>query len=289
MPAFLPRYNRPAPRPVSIVSPVRLPIKRALVVGINYIGTSSQLSGCINDVKDMRSILQGKGYSVISITDETHLKPTNANIVASLVQLTTGLLSGDKIVFHYSGHGTQIPDRNGDEPAGLDSAIVPLDYEIAGSISDDTLRAIFSKVPANVDVFSLIDACHSGTSFDSRYQYTDASIPDSTQMVPGATYNPDLWTLRQMVTEHKQYGKTNANIMMISACLDQQYAADTYENKKFCGALTWAFMETFKVTSSLKYKHLLKDISARLRMGRYSQTPQLSCGLAFNGEAQFVL
>lgn len=37
--------------------------KRALLIGINYIGQKGQLRGCVNDVNTMRSFIEAHGYS----------------------------------------------------------------------------------------------------------------------------------------------------------------------------------------------------------------------------------
>ena len=67
-------------------------VKKALLIGINYIGTRSQLSGCINDVHNMHAFLQEQGYTEFQILTDEHgheLKPTRANILAALAWLVT--------------------------------------------------------------------------------------------------------------------------------------------------------------------------------------------------------
>ena len=61
----------------------------------------------------------------------------------------------------------QAMDRNGDEADGKDESICPLDFSTIGMISDDMIRELLaSKVPINSKLISLIDACHSESSFD---------------------------------------------------------------------------------------------------------------------------
>ena len=61
--------------------------KRALLIGINYVGTSAQLRGCINDVDQMRQFLirelQFPDSQVRVLKDESgwQWKPTRANII----------------------------------------------------------------------------------------------------------------------------------------------------------------------------------------------------------------
>ena len=54
------------------------------------------------------------------LTDDQpeRLKPTTQNILDSLDWLTSDLKAGDQLFFHYSGHGTQMPDRDNDETDG---------------------------------------------------------------------------------------------------------------------------------------------------------------------------
>lgn len=42
------------------------------------------------------------------------------------------LKAGDSLFFHYSGHGGQQKDTNGDEESGMDDTLVPVDYQSAG-------------------------------------------------------------------------------------------------------------------------------------------------------------
>ena len=51
----------------------------------------------------------------------------------------------DSLFLHYSGHGSQVRDRSGDEDDNQDEVIMPVDFESAGVISDDVLKALISK------------------------------------------------------------------------------------------------------------------------------------------------
>ena len=76
-------------------------MKRALLVGINYRGTKSELSGCINDVENVKKYLLKRGYSeenIVVLTDDTPVKPTKSNILKCILDL---ILSGDKHLFFH--------------------------------------------------------------------------------------------------------------------------------------------------------------------------------------------
>src|SRR5690242_11993178 len=104
-------------------------IKYALLVGINYKGSQNELSGCINDVTDMRAaLIQYFGYApehITLISDDTDIKPTRANILAQLALLCSHA-DASQVFFHYSGHGSYVRDTNHDESDGRDECICPV-------------------------------------------------------------------------------------------------------------------------------------------------------------------
>ncbi len=53
-------------------------------------------------------------------------KPTRQNILNALQWLAAGNRSGDSLFFHFSGHGGQRSDSNGDESDGMELLILIL-------------------------------------------------------------------------------------------------------------------------------------------------------------------
>ena len=252
-------------------------LKRALLVGINYIGTPYELAGCINDAKNMKMQLQTyfpacSEYRLL--TDETEMKPTRANVLEALSWLTAGLKPGENVVFHYSGHGGQVRDTSGDEVAGLDSCIYPCNGSTIETILDDEIRTLLAlKIPAGCKCLVILDSCHSGTAVDLRYTWQA----------------PIMGTLSY--TEDQRYIKTPGTVLFISGCRDDQTAADTVgKDDRPCGALTMALLETWKTYgAAIKLKYLLWDIRTFLRNNGYSQIPQLETGNFLNMNGVFDL
>jgi metacaspase-1 len=58
--------------------------------------------------------------------------------------LVEGAQPHDSLFFHYSGHGGQTPDLDGDEDDGFDEVIFPVDYQTTGHIVDDVRSIIAS-------------------------------------------------------------------------------------------------------------------------------------------------
>jgi len=67
--------------------------------------------------------------------------------------------------FHYSGHGGQTKDLNGDEADGYDEVIYPVDFKRAGHIVDDYMHDIMVKpLPHGCRLTAIFDSCHSGSA-----------------------------------------------------------------------------------------------------------------------------
>ena len=73
---------------------------------------------------------------------------------------------GDRLVFHFSGHGSYTADVDGDENDGADELIClyDMDWDKPDSyLLDDELRAWTAEVPEGVHLSVILDSCHSGT------------------------------------------------------------------------------------------------------------------------------
>ncbi|XP_039785831.1 metacaspase-1-like isoform X4 [Panicum virgatum] len=151
--------------------------KRALLVGVSYRGTAHELRGTVNDVREMRRLLCGKfgfpGDCILELTenegDPTRV-PTRANLLRAMRWLVEGSGSGDSLVFHFSGHGVQKLDLNGDEVDGYNEALCPADFERSGKILDDEINEIIVRpLGRGVKLHAVVDTCHSGTILDLPY------------------------------------------------------------------------------------------------------------------------
>ena len=132
-------------------------MKKALCVGINnYPGFTNDLKGCVNDANDWGVILEYAGFQVDKLLDS---QATKQDILKKLETLLTSAGSDDQVVFTYSGHGTSVADRSGDEIDGYDEALVAYD----GTILDDELRAVLQKVNPQAHIVIIADSCFSGT------------------------------------------------------------------------------------------------------------------------------
>lgn len=223
--------------------------KYALLIGINYTGTDWELGGCVNDVRRMLGMYLQNGVPVQNtylMTDEytNPNKPTRVNILGSLNAMVSQLKSGDTMYFHYSGHGSQIVDTNGDEADGMDEVLVPMDAEKSGVISDDQLRGIVNRVPEGARFIGIIDACNSGSSFDLRYVYDPVTRKDAKKRGTVVTRGNLRIDPNHLLHRDRDIPPTKGNVIVLSGCLENQTSADVMYKGMRGGALTFAFLET---------------------------------------------
>ena len=140
--------------------------KRALLVGINrYKIPGADLRGCLNDVKNMKSVLtRYYGFADKDIRSLTNFQATKKAMQSEITKLIGKARAGDVLLLHYSRHGANVPDRNGDEADGRDEILCPTDLDWMDPLLDDWLRAEFDRLPAGVNFTVIMDCCHSGTN-----------------------------------------------------------------------------------------------------------------------------
>ena len=158
--------------------------RKALLIGINYFNQKGQLRGCINDVRNMSTYLNGNfGYAredMVILTDDQQnpmSQPTKANIIRAMHWLVKDAQRNDSLFFHYSGHGGQTPDLDGDEEDGYDEVIYPVDFRAVGHIVDDEMhRIMVQSLQPGVRLTAIFDSCHSGSALDLPYIYSTQGV-----------------------------------------------------------------------------------------------------------------
>jgi hypothetical protein len=223
--------KRPPPKPPAPLAPPTppTPVKRALLVGINYTGTSQQLNGCINDVVEVSKLLTSlKYHEIVSLTDEasnlrTNKRPTRDNIVYWIKEMLKKTGEGDTLVFYYSGHGSYTRDTNSDEADGKDELICPVDFATGRGLTDDEMNSLFiNNLHSGAKLRCIFDCCHSGSMLDLQYRYAQFR--------------------RQEIDSTRS---TTKNIICLSGCKDDQYSYETWVGKAR-GALSVNFITCAK-------------------------------------------
>ncbi|KAJ7447779.1 caspase domain-containing protein [Mycena galericulata] len=254
--------------------------RRALCIGINYRGQSHELKGCINDAKHVFNFLVRHAHyhpeDIVVLTDDSpHARgqPTRANMLDAMRWLVQGAQPHDALFFHYSGHGGQTPDKNGDEIDGQDEVIYPVDYKRAGSIVDDDMHDIMvHPLPAGCRLTAIFDSCHSGTVLDLPYAYDHH----------GRSKGP------QVTRKWFKAKSTPADVITLSGCKDGQTSADTFADGEAVGAASHAFIKAVEMRPDQTYKEIMHNIRVILQP-KFSQKPQLGSSHPINTNRKFIM
>lgn len=140
--------------------------RRALCIGIDrYPDEGDRLQGCVADAKAWASTLREQGFEVTELIDGD---ATRDEILRAILDLVSESAPGDVLAVQYSGHGTFVPDLDGDEDDGdvaSDEALCPVDFRGTGRlVIDDDLARIWDVIPDGVSMTAFFDSCHSGSA-----------------------------------------------------------------------------------------------------------------------------
>lgn len=256
--------------------------RQALCIGINdYPGTGSDLAGCVNDVKDWAEALTVRGYSVETMLNR---EATGKAIRNGIRELVGSARPGDSIVIQYSGHGSFVPDKDGDEPDGTDECICPYDIASKGPITDDELFDLYSSRKQGVKLLVISDSCHSGTVARFAPVTTPATImgkgaPRRTvRFLPPAAYlsKKEISRLGERRQRRAASPPGRYAALLMAGCQDSEYSYDAYFQGRPNGAFTFvALRELAKLKSGATYRDWFGAIRKALPSQQYPQSPNL--------------
>lgn len=236
-------------------------MKLALCVGNNYPRTPNELQGCVNDANDWAEMLGQEGYDV-----STTLEGGRVDVLDALQSMVGRLKWGSRLVFTYSGHGTWIPDRDGDETDGRDEALYMADGEL---ILDDDLQHVFAGLPLGTGALILSDSCFSGTI--SRFMHPNAGVP---KFVSPTTFLDMTDAQARAIEERTTSTPPRASASLISGCSENEYSYDAWFGSRPNGAFTRAAIDSFNSGVSLNTWY--KSIRMLLPTPVFTQTPLLT-------------
>lgn len=231
--------------------------KLAVCFGINdYPGESNDLNFCVNDAIDWTNFFAGIGYEVKTFLNE---ECTMQRFVQEVTNVILQAEAGDHIAITYSGHGTQVYDRSGDEPDGYDEAICLYD----GNFIDDKVADLIRFIKDDVNAFFNFDACFSGTATRNRmgvnikFRKTD-EIP-----------------MNKRNKRRKRFGRSivvsGMKEVFMSGCSDKEYSYDAFDLNN--GAQTYYALDTF--VRGMAFKEWHTAVRKKLPSSKYPQSPQL--------------
>ena len=218
----------------------------------NYPGSQNDLNGCINDQNDVIAKFTPLGFTFDKFKDSEVTKSNFRNTIKNYV---LGMTSGDILLIHYSGHGSQVWDKEGDEPDGYDETL----YLYDGNFTDDEFNEVLSLIPEGAKVIIALDSCHSGTA--------------TKDLRRGRFMPPEEMPKKKLNRRKKLGSSSEMNWNVFSGCRDNQTSADAYIDGRYNGAFTWAWLKSF--SPEMTYKEWLNATVYALYKAKYEQVPTL--------------
>ena len=282
--------------------------KLALIVAISEQGEPPEgarayqrLNGPGNDVELLSGALQHHGFPSENILAIQDAQATKEGILGALESLADRAGPGDIAVFHYSGHGHQVTDNNGDEIDGYDEVLVPYgapDYSAASDevqaayrgehhIRDDTLGVLLDRLAAKVgpqgSVAVFLDACFSGTGTRGA---GELSARGGTRPI-GAPADDAAREVRALGGGFAEAprsrgpgarGAGDVEYIVMSAASHQQTAWETYhtDGRTIVGSLSHALAVALpRMRRGESYRDLYGMVVEVMRGKRLPQAPQI--------------
>jgi hypothetical protein len=247
---------------------------KALLVGINaYPNPNNNLRGCVNDIVDMEYFITSKNkvYPKENIKTLTDSRATKKGILDHLNWLILGARAGDQLLFHYSGHGAQLPSKgHAFEKDGLDEIICPYDFSDADAtqtaITDKEFAKIFAGIPNGVHFVWISDSCHSEDL--SRKQH----ITPNTRF---RRFNHEPQDSVYPVAASLSAEPIPLNGALLSGCASHQLSTDAYINNRFNGAFTHYLIKNLsQYGQDASIQDIVKYVNIDLMENDYDQNPQ---------------
>ncbi len=244
---------------------------RALLIGVGEYPVLAQgaasdprLPGIDIDIANMRRVARIMGFEPSQVSVLFNGDATHERVVRELsTWARDGVRPEDPVLIYFSGHGTRIPDSNGDEPDGLDEVLVMNDtarvrtgksVTLEKVLVDDQLGELLAKIPSR-HILVLVDACHSGTA-TRELDIEDRRLGESRAFpkfyyYEGMSAEDDAGTIAA-----KGDDGSHVNYVSLSAARDTQSAVATYKG----GLFTLGLIDAVKRAAAAKRNPRLTEV-----------------------------
>jgi hypothetical protein len=117
-----------------------------------------ELPATLRDLAEMKKVAVKQGFTVLAELIDANA--THDKVLAAIKGAQGKVKKGDTLLITYAGHGSQVPDTNGDEEDGLDETWCLYD----GHLIDDELVGLWAGFEAGARIVVVLDSCHSSTA-----------------------------------------------------------------------------------------------------------------------------
>ncbi len=211
----------------------------ALLIGIQQYSAPGvpPLEGSANDIALVRELLETRfKVPAENITTLPDSQATHTGIEKAFASLAARVMPGDFVYIHYSGHGSEAKDKNGDEDrGGPDQTWVSYgarakslkgidDYDVLDDEINEWLIPLYEKTDR---IVFMSDSCHSGSVTRGELRGVRAALMDP----------------REHPLAAKSFKTAAAPGARIGSARDIETAIEISEGGKTYGLFTWYWVE----------------------------------------------
>ena len=264
--------------------------------------TWAELRGAVNDVVEMRKVLESDRYriplqNIVTLTDSQATKALiferfQNHLIARAREHFEKTGNKDAVVmFQFSGHGSQAPDVDGDEKDDhKDETFVTYDSQDSPGknydITDDEIFSLTSELRRYTDnIVYIFDSCHSGSG--TRDSQDVRRLPER-KTLPVAVAGVGASTRASVTKANDAPGSgvlpPGDDYIVITAARSGELASqrNCFEE---CGSstrpvafgnLTFYLIDELKrARSDTSYRELMENVTRRVVSEKPTQTPQI--------------
>jgi hypothetical protein len=230
--------------------------QRALLVGVGKLDIpNNDLPSIDLDLDRMHEMLNLMGFEDRQIHTLQDEAATSSAVIAEFNGwLERGVQPNDRVVFYFSGHGSNIPDLRGDQDGGVSQVLVTHDVKrihdkrgasLAGVLPDYRIAQLLAANPSR-NILFIVDSCHSGTvtrSFTLRnHSLGSAPVYVKSYNYPGMP-TPPAGVMSRGLGDRSPEAQwdSHANYVALTAAADNQEAIGTMNGGVFTLGVTTAF------------------------------------------------
>ncbi len=243
------------------------------------------------DVTFIERSLKNQGFLAENIKVVLDSAATKEGIIQAMEGLIEEVYAGDIVTIHFSSHGVQMQDDNGDELDNLDESIVPFEAlspmrstnfqkDQSAYFRDDEFGALIDqirlKLGKNGDVLVFMDSCHSGSGTRGLAIVRGGQAPFvSKDFVQAATKDKEKFT--SFSEKPNAHEELMASYVVVSAARANELNYETLdENEESMGTLTYAISKAMEnLEQGTTYRSLFAKIQVIVNQKTPGQNPVL--------------
>ncbi len=266
---------------------------RALLIGVGrYAQFDEKLNGVGLDIHMMTEFAQLLGFKSQAIKVLEDEYASTAKVYSAVENwLIKGVGPQDRVLFYFSGHGSQIPDENNDEKDQFDEVLLLYDVALkeqsrhqtlTGVLVDDDFNTMLARMQSR-NILVILDACHSGSA-TRGLRLNPRSISVNDAQVKYFSYSPYIGAAGGGgsfdVLESETSVEISDHYVAITACRDDEKTIATAQGSIFTLGLRQvirsAAMAGINITPEELQRRTTKFIREEIQSDAIAFHPQIA-------------